>query len=243
MPESVVKDMVVWHVSQIGYYNYESNHLTFDGLVARGDTSLVALARSGPTMFYAGDYIQQRFTIENSDIQGFGVGWSPSSIGADQEIVNTYMRNYVDIAIRPPWWLLSADTLTMPRTITIRDVRFDVLNVPERIDWLGQMSFIRMDGNQTLTNANVVGDDEVYVYQYNGDPSQNFRVYYNEAKADAVLPQTVYDWSGNVALNGAPIAGLTNAEAWAQYGIAFGGKVAPTTATTKSNIIGLIDPL
>ncbi len=47
-------------------------------------------------------------------------------------------------------------------------------------------------------------------------------------------------FSGKLA--GSPVAGLTNAENWARYGIAIAGEVA-TGATRRAGIDGLVRPL
>jgi hypothetical protein len=44
-------------------------------------------------------------------------------------------------------------------------------------------------------------------------------------------------------VDGAPEAGLTNAQTWAQYGIAVAGAVAPATAGNMILIIGLVNPI
>ena len=59
-------------------------------------------------------------------------------------------------------------------------------------------------------------------------------VYYAEQHADFVVPQTTD------ALTGVPEAGLTNAQAWAKYGQAIAGSVAPAAATTRAGIDGLV---
>jgi hypothetical protein len=243
MPESVIKNMKLWNVSDKGFYGYESNHLTFDGLVARDDSTLIARQLSAPTMFYAGDYIQEHFKVTNSNIQGFGVAWNPSSIGVDQQMVNTYLRNYADVEVTPPWWLLSADGLTVTRNITLQNDQFVALNVPESLGWLGHMGFVVMNTAPGSANQNLMANTVVKVLQFQGDPTANFRVYYNESQASAIVPQSQKDVTGALSLNASPVAGLTGAQVWAQYGIAIGGALAPSTATTKANFWGLLDPI
>ena len=68
----------------------------------------------------------------------------------------------------------------------------------------------------------------------------NFQVFYRQQAANYILPQTTYYAPGVVQDLGCPEAGLTNAQAWQKYGIAFAGSIAPADATTRSNIIGLI---
>src|SRR5262249_11710036 len=92
--ESVVSNFHVWNVYGKGYYGYETNRLTFDGLVFRGDASAVANYSEGPIAIYSSDYFQQNFTITSSDIMGAKCGWMPSvRAGAVQTIQYSVMRN------------------------------------------------------------------------------------------------------------------------------------------------------
>jgi hypothetical protein len=240
-PESVIKDMKLWNVSTKGYYGYLSNHLTFDGLVARDDSQLVGAGKSYPYMFFSGDYIQSNFTVKNSDVQGFGIGWNPASVGVHQQMVNTYMRNYKDVVVTPPWWIQAAEGLTFARDITLQNVHFDPLNVPQRY---GAQGFVVMDVDPGRMNQNLMASTVVKVFQYQGDPTANFRLYFNEEAASAIVPQSQF-WENTTleTVHAAPEAGLTGAQVWAKYGIAIGGALAPTTATTKANIVGLVAPI
>jgi hypothetical protein len=44
-------------------------------------------------------------------------------------------------------------------------------------------------------------------------------------------------------VTGPPVAGLTNAQAWAQYGLATSGEVAPADATQRDLIVGLVEAI
>src|SRR5262249_16127973 len=98
--ESVIKDFHVWNVYEKGYYGYETNRLTFDGRVFRGDFSVLANWGEGPIAIYSSDYFQKDFTIANSDIQGAKTGWMPSvrSEGT-QTIRDSYLRNYWNVVL------------------------------------------------------------------------------------------------------------------------------------------------
>ena len=87
------------------------------------------------------------------------------------------------------------------------------------------------------TNYNWIQGDTIQVQNYNQVQGDNFQVFWTEQAANFIVPQT----SSNGI--GAPVAGLTNAQAWAQYGIAIAGAVAPSTATASDPLInGLILP-
>lgn len=67
-------------------------------------------------------------------------------------------------------------------------------------------------------------------------PFAHQRLYYNQQQADLVLfPEPRED----VPLE---YVGLTNQQLWDQYGVAFGGAVAPSDAYTVPQVVGLIGP-
>jgi hypothetical protein len=70
-------------------------------------------------------------------------------------------------------------------------------------------------------NTNVVVADEVWIYDYNGNAGDNFRVYYKEQAPSFPVP------ASGPEVFGAPVPGLTNAESWSRYKIAVAGSVAP----------------
>jgi hypothetical protein len=242
MPESVVKDFHAWHIYAKGYYGYETERLTFDGLVIRGDWSLMLRGYYNGVGLYWGDYVSRNFKVINSDIQGLYCGLDGGLTDSTSEIIqNTYFRNYLDLNFTPQYRTSGAQNVK-PRTTILQSVRFGLLNVPGRWD-LPAQSFIYMNGTSTTDFMNYVTSDQVYVYDYNGAVGVNFQVYYREQVVGYVLPQTVYDPDGSVRLMACPVAGLTNAQAWQQYGIAFAGSIAPADATTVANIIGLVKPI
>ena len=92
--------------------------------------------------------------------------------------------------------------------------------------------------------GNLIAPNPVVVYDFNGVAGDNFRLYFTQQAANFVLPQTVVDPdTGITRLLGSPVAGLTNAQNWAQYGIAFAGEIAPPTATTRDHVLGLVVPI
>jgi hypothetical protein len=240
-PQSVVKDFKAWNVYDKLYYNYMTTGLTFDGLVARGDVSKIARWGSGPLALYGGgDYVQEAFTVENSDIQGFYIGIQPSSFG-HQTIKDTYLQNYMDVVMTTRWCLdLNAPMAQDPRITDINDVRFAGLNIGTVGDYAPAL--ISMQGWLIADKTTLTALDQVNVTQFNGVAGDDFRVYFNEQAADHVLQQTLLDPSQPLDVLGSPVAGLTNAQAWAQYGVAFAGAVAPSTATTRAGIVGLVSP-
>jgi PKD repeat protein len=236
--ESVVKDFRAWHVYEKAYYNYDTMRLTFDGLVIRGEWSLMHNGGGGALGLYAGDYQARHYKIINSDIQGVGIGFDAGvTVNTTTLIENTFIRCYVGVRVRPMYSTGGAPSVS-PRNIELRDVEFMHLNVPDIGGWETPRKFIAMDGNPVADSTNYIVSDTVYVYGFNGVPTDNFRLYYNEQAGDHVLPVTTYYPGGAVLSLGAPVPGVTNAQGMAQYGIAFAGSIAPPNAAGRANIIG-----
>ena len=96
---------------------------------------------------------------------------------------------------------------------------------------------IEMKYNATPVR-NLIQRHTVTVHNYNGHPGDDFSVFYTQQAPTFVVPQTIMQ-NGSAILVGAPVAGLTNAQTWAQYGIAIAGAVAPC-AQTRSEIAGFV---
>jgi hypothetical protein len=239
--ESVIKGFRVWNVYSKAYYNYDTERLTFDGWVVRGDWSLMLQGKSGATGYYAGDYQARDLKIINSDLQGLAVGFEAGAVaGTTTLIENTYFCDYVDADFHPQYSSGGA-AIVHPRTTIFQNDTFALLNVP--VQGWGAPALIDMNGGPISESTNYVVADQVYVYGLNGVATDNFQVFYNEQAASAVMPTTTYNPNGTVLVMGAPVSGLTNAQAWQQYAVAFAGAVAPSDASTRSGIVGLVEPL
>ena len=70
------------------------------------------------------------------------------------------------------------------------------------------------DANQLATGTCAVTTlDQVFVENYNGVSGDDFQVFYTQQAANFVVPQTVTNSDGTHRILGAPVAGLTNAQA------------------------------
>jgi hypothetical protein len=233
--ESVVKDFHVWNV-QYGFFPYPVNHVTFDGYVVRGTQPNVDSAG----IIWA-DYLTANFVLRNSDIQGMKWGVMVSSKVGDTAdpisasmtyvIENTYLRNVIDVYAESMNGVTGGGSHLAKRTVIMRNVKFD------HVSGAGGTPLYDIYLNFLTTgraNFNWIQQDEFYVYDYNQIAGNNFRVYYNEQAAGFILPQT-----SAIGL-GSPVAGLTNQQNWDTYGIAVAGSIAPSSATTRPGIYGLV---
>jgi fibronectin type 3 domain-containing protein/chitodextrinase len=238
-PESVVKDFKVWNVFEKGYYNYDSYRLTFDGTVARGDFNVLR-SGGGATMFFAGDYPEREFVVRNANVQGFYIGFMPSAHGTNQRIENSYLANYWNVVVDTRWDISGYATPFEARNIVIQNVTFAPAFMASKGDGLpGPSNIMMMPGSRGGTGY-LTGLNTVTVLNYNGVTGDNFKVYYNEQAANYILPQTVAVSPTNLVMVGSPEAGLTNQQNYDRYGICWGGEIAPSTATTRADVYGLV---
>jgi hypothetical protein len=240
-----ITNLHVWNVFQYAVYNYSGAYVTFEGFVGIDSFSELAQGLNGALAFYSSDYVGQDLIIDHSDIEGFGTGYAAAPIGI-QTIQNTFMQNYVDISVIPRLSLGEAPQLSGPNAqpyeIIANNDQFVSTGLPDMTSQFGAPpAYIETSFPDNLW-ANLIASTPVMVYNFNGVQGDNFQVFFTQQAANFVLPQTIYDSNGTITLLGAPVAGLTNAEAWAQYGIAFGGEIAPSTAKSRDGIVGLVNP-
>jgi hypothetical protein len=233
--ESVVSRYTAWHIAAKVFYGYESHHLTFDSPVWLGDWRQLKQGH-GAAGYFAGDYIAYQLTFQNPEIKFLGCGINPGSIG-DTTILGGSIQCTLGVYLYPSWWLNAAEQLTMTRTTTITGTTFPAIP----LNLSGQFGFqggVVLDGRDNHTNCNLVKPDLVTL--------DGQRVYYPEAARDAVLPQSIlYDPTRpelGHTVYACPEAGLTNAQAFAKYGVCFGGAMPPVGTVPLAGSIALIAP-
>lgn len=244
LPVSTLKNTVLWHVSK-GYYGYGHNRLTFDGWTQLGSIQLWSWSSYvNDYGIWFGDYPTRNQVLRNLDIEGMRVGlrapYKPGDVSdiygpvaVPTLIENSFFNNEFNVAMGPMYAVGGGDGSLPPRLTLINNVRFGALNmaVPEGPEWTP--CNICMGFATNLPNVNIIQKDEVKVSNYNGVAGDNFQVFYREQAPNFIVPQS------SDGVTGAPVAGLTNAQLWAQHGIAIAGAVAPC-ATTRAGIQGFV---
>lgn len=228
IPESVM-ELAAWHVYDKALYNYSTANLT---VVPRWQQNFAQI-RSGGFGFFSSDYVAHNFKLRGGFVRGFGVGYLVGPIG-DQSIEDTYFYNLNDFVVGTIWAAGTPGAGLAPRRLTLRNVTYGELNA--------NLRRIVTDGASrgASDSTNLVVPNSIDVFSYEGDPNVNFRVYYLEQKADAILEQSRMRPDGSfLAVVGCPEAGLTNAQAKAKYNVCFANEIAPETAVTRAGIVGL----
>lgn len=234
-PQSVVKNFTAWNVWEYGIgLGYPSINVTFDGLRAVGDP--VHMGQAG---WYFGDYQTRGFVIKNADIQGFRVGIHiPLRNDGLLTIEDAILANHTNIYVGSIGAPGGIGSPMVPRETILRRVLFGRLPLATPIK---DGSVIRPQRNITMalmphnSNSSPLLADRVSIEDYNGTAGDSFRVFSPAQHPDFIVPQT----GSRPSLIGVPVAGLTNTQAWEQYGLAMAGEIAPCVdTTTHPEIVG-----
>lgn len=229
--ESVVKDFRAWHVWEEGFYGYPIQNVTFDGFVVRGHPRALNMFDYGAG-WTSGDYWAGNITIRNADIQGmyYGIGASTNTPGTFR-IEDSYFRNYNHN--------ITIHTLATPGATAPKLARQTVIDNVVFDPWNATTEFIAiyMAYRSDMNSSDLIQNDKVFVYNYNGMHGDDFRVYYYQQMPDFIVPRS------GPGLIASPVAGLTNQQAWDLYGIAVAGEVAPSNSASRSGFYGLVAPL
>jgi hypothetical protein len=211
--ESVVKNFTAWHVYNKAVYIYPGQKVTFDGLKIRGNYVEGVSRCCGDGVFFA-DYMAKSIVIRNSDIQGMqeGIIAPEAGLGTDPNltIANTFLRNLQNVSVpivgsvNGCWMdnklvVINNTTFQAPPAKPLRNIAMvgDVANV----------SF------QCPSKLN-----EVRVYSYNGNPSDNFQVYNPSWAPSAPCSGTRPEINGIVCGPIPPLAALSEPTRLAQAG-------------------------
>lgn len=246
--ESVLDDSEVDFVGRHGVYVYGANRLRIRNYRQYGDLSPWSWS---PYVYnhgiWYGDYESPNASLENIHIEGLRTGiiapFKPGDVtdiygvnGTPFVISNSYLANEWNIAITTMYAVGGGDGGLSQRHTFINDVRhgpMNTTNFPGGPQW--ESCTICMSFDTSNPNVNIIQKDEVTVTAHNGVAGDDFRLYYSEQAPNFVVPQST------TGLLGAPVAGLTNAQLWQQYGLAVAGAVAPC-ATTRAGIHGFVCP-
>lgn len=236
-PGSTVRGLVVWNVWQWGIFNYQTSGVTFDGPTFLGDRSLMNAGHGGIGFFFS-DYQNHNLTITSADIenQAVGVEAPVRTGGTATTISNGYFDNQTDVAAFIMWTVQYTCQNLPPKSLVLTNNRHG-LSAP------GAVALAMVypdDGVLGYETVNLVQSDQVTVNSHNGVAGVNFHAYYTQQAAAYVVPVTTLNSDGSVHRAGAPVAGLTNAQCWAQYSLAVAGAVAPADAATRPDVSGLV---
>jgi hypothetical protein len=176
---SIIKNLKLWHIYNKVIYHYPAQMIVFDGLKIRGNYN-VNNHCCGDGVYFP-DYSAKGIVIRNSDIQGMdtGIDAPVGGFGPEPNLIveNTYLRNRENMNVGTNWsvngcWMQN-------KMVQTRNTRFDPLPG-------GSLLAITMGRSNSNGVECLSVLDEVRVYGYNGNSSDNFQVYHSNT---AVLPR------------------------------------------------------
>lgn len=226
---NVFKNTKIWHIYNRGVFQYEVGNVLFDGYTQIGaNITNSACCSKGYT---ASDYPAINVVMRNANIQGMQGGVEFSHVANKGLFVleNSYLRNRMNV-FQETLWSVAANSLNMgARKTIVRNVRFGgsvpgtaaPTNIEMRFNSPGYTP-----PAMPPDSRNVIEKDEMCVYNYNMIAGAHLQLYYKKQAPSATIEQRFVDTNGIIRRNACPSAGMTNAQCWAQHGVATAGSLA-----------------
>ena len=202
---STIKNFSVWHFHRWGYFGYETNQLTIDGFVVRGDSQILTNEFENPTGLWFGDYMQRRLTIQNADIQGVRTGIilpsnrdirrSRRKESGTSVVRNSKIQADTSIHILPPASVNGSEDLATQRTI-IRNLNFSHRSIQTYADISTSKTTFEGGG---IPNLELRNDILLCNYQIK-DKNSNENLYIlPDYQKEAECDSTIANCSSNIA--------------------------------------------
>jgi G8 domain len=247
LSETVISDLGLWHNFSMPIFGIQVNSFRFENTKIYGDPS-----QFGAYNFHTGVVIHDAIsvTFNNLVVENYRTGiesplrvakLDPSLALADVDpftINGGRLANQQNVVITNP--AEEGFVSFAPRSILIKNVDFaaDSRGVSS-----SNIEMKYFAGRFT----NLAQKDVVQVVNYD-NTGKDYRLYYSQQAPDFIVPQTgSLSFAGPGSPLAAPVAGLTNRQAWERYGISIGGEVAPGDASHPlaikvAGIRGLVFP-
>jgi len=223
---TAISDFRAWHCHRVGIFGNSQQNVRINAAMILGDPAQITRQATGIHLLQGRDVRMSAGTVAGYktgiDYRGYGdeLGTTPPVV-VPTLIESVVLDNGTDLLIAMPL----IDQLGIPpRRVEVRACEF---NGPVHV----RLSYRNL--------GNVVQPDEVFLYGYQGG---DWRAYYNEQDPTFIVPQTQPKSGAFIGIVGCPVAGLTNQQAWAQFGVAIAGAVSPTQAR-MSGVVGFLERL
>jgi hypothetical protein len=179
-----LSNVTVWHPSRHGVSGTPTDTLTVDRLTVRGDSSMLADQLENPAGVWLNDYRSKKVIVSNANVQGMRVGvlspffYHQTAQGAGKSgsllVDKGYFRTYIGVSVATAYSAGGRDQAPL-KSAVVRNSVFEPLDVPQ----------LRTQPPETISmNYGTAADDPeprdpIVVYDYNGQPGNNFKVYYS----------------------------------------------------------------
>ena len=190
-----IQNFRVWNSARHGVTATPADKLTLDGVTVRGDTAILADEFESPAGVWVDNYLSKSIVIRNANVQGVRTGVSSPFFRSDQKaepgrgdstmtIENGYFRDYVGVVVATAYRAKSTNDKPV-KTAVVRGSVFEPLgNVP--VSQLNPPAAISM--NYRMAAGDTEPRDPIFVYDFNRQAGDNFKVYYSLKVPENVAP-------------------------------------------------------
>ncbi|TWU19989.1 G8 domain-containing protein [Allorhodopirellula heiligendammensis] len=232
-------DTTVWHVTGVGIRFYYADDYVVDGWLQRGDPAMISARASlggpsnpavGAAIIHAGSRAATSI-VRHAEVQNMTIGYFNRGRGSADDILleDSHFDNDQNILVIP-WGQNPADGV---RDFLMSNVTFGNSLRP------GSQNDITLRWTPAYLDNAVLPESTVF-RDFDGVDGLDLSIYYPEQ-----APDTIPEFQGEPI---SPGGNLTNAESFAQYGVAANGFVAPSreidgdngeTALTRGRAMGI----
>ena len=190
---AVVSKFVVWNASRYGMIGNPAETLEIDRFVARGQPAHLADTGENPTGIWLGDYAGKQIVVRGADIEGWRTGVASPFVRHAGQPINgrgsvliegSRFKNYFGVVVGTGYTDPSSTQPPSKRAVVrastfevLPDVPLDAANPPVAIS----MNYLMAPGD-TAARA------PIFVYDFNNQPGDTFKVYYSLDAPPQVAP-------------------------------------------------------
>jgi hypothetical protein len=190
-----IQNFRAWNSARHGVTATPADKLTVDTVTVRGDKAVLADEFESPAGVWVDNYLSKSIVIRNANVQGMRTGVSSPFFRSDQKpepgrgdstmtIDGGYFRDYVGVVVATAYRAKSTNDKPV-KTAVVRGSVFEALgNVP--VSQLNPPAAISM--NYRMAQGDTEPRDPVFVYDFNRQAGDNFKVYYSLKAPENVAP-------------------------------------------------------
>jgi len=185
-----ISNLTVWHSSQRAISAMPAEKLAVQHLVARGDSKVLATAAENPIGVWIGNYAAKAVSVGQMDVQGMRIGVSsPVFYGQTAEstaegsltIEDSYFQTQIGISVATAYTDAPGG-----RPLKKAVVRSSVFEQLKAVVPGGPSETISM--NYGMMPRDPRARDPIFVYDYNKQAGNDFKVYYSLEAPVTVAP-------------------------------------------------------
>ena len=191
---AVISRFVVWNASRFGMIGNPFEKLEIERLIARGQPAQLADPSENPTGIWLSNYAGKQIVVRGADIEGWRTGVAspfvsghtgqPAAGRGSVLIESSRFKNYFGVVV-DTGYAEPANTQQPAKHAVVRASTFESLpGVP--LDAAHPPAAISM--NYRMAPGDAVARAPIFVYDFNNQPGDSFKVYYSLGAPPQVAP-------------------------------------------------------